>query len=93
MILCGHTHLPRVVSLADGRIAANPGSVGLQAYDDDHPEPYRVENGDPLARYAIVDGQEVTLRAIAYDHEIAARRADANGRPDWAIALRTGRMA
>ena len=93
MILCGHTHLPRVVSLADGRIAANPGSVGLQAYDDDHPEPYRVENGDPLARYAIVDGKEVTLRAIAYDHEIAARRADANGRPDWAIALRTGRMA
>lgn len=93
MILCGHTHLPRVVTLADGRIVANPGSVGLQAYDDDHPEPYRVENGDPLARYAIVDGKEVTLRAIAYDHELAARRADANGRPDWAIGLRTGRMA
>jgi predicted phosphodiesterase len=93
MILCGHTHLPRVVTLADGRIVANPGSVGLQAYDDDHPEPYRVENGDPLARYAIVDGKEVTLRAIAYDHELAARRAEANGRPDWAIGLRTGRMA
>jgi len=93
MILCGHTHLPRVVTMADDRIVANPGSVGLQAYDDDHPEPYRVENGDPFARYAIVDGKAVTLRAVAYDHELAARRADANGRPDWAIGLRTGRMA
>ena len=93
IILCGHTHVPRVVTLADGRVVANPGSVGLQAYDDDHPEPYRVENGDSRARYAIVDGKEVTLRAVDYDHELAARRADANGRPDWAIALRTGRMA
>lgn len=93
VILCGHTHVPRVMTLADGRTVANPGSVGLQAYDDDHPEPYRVENGDPFARYAIVDGTEVTLRAVDYDHELAARRADANGRPDWAIGLRTGRMA
>ena len=93
LILCGHTHLPRVVALADGRTIANPGSVGLQAYDDDHPAPYRVENGDPLARYAIVEGMKVTLRSVAYDHEAAARRAEANGRPDWAIGLRTGRMA
>jgi predicted phosphodiesterase len=93
LILCGHTHLPRVLTLADGRTIANPGSVGLQAYDDDHPSPYRVENGDPCARYAIVDGTAVTLRAIDYDREAAARRADMNGRPDWTVALRTGRMA
>jgi predicted phosphodiesterase len=93
MILCGHTHLPRIVALEDGRVIANPGSVGLQAYDDDHPSPYRVENGDPLARYAILDGTDVTLRAIAYDHETAARRADSNGSAAWANALRTGRMA
>jgi predicted phosphodiesterase len=93
LILCGHTHLPRVLTLADGRTIANPGSVGLQAYDDDHPSPYRVENGDPCGRYAIVDGPAVTLRAIDYDREAAARRADMNGRPDWTVALRTGRMA
>lgn len=93
LILCGHTHLPRVARLADGRTIANPGSVGLQAYDDDHPMPYRVEMGDPLARYAIVEGTEVTLRSIGYDHEAAARRADANGSAGWAVALRTGRMA
>jgi len=93
LILCGHTHLPRIVTLEDGRTIANPGSVGLQAYDDDHPVAYRVEVGDPCARYAIVDGMAVTLRAIDYDHEAAARRAEMNGSYDWAIALRTGRMA
>jgi predicted phosphodiesterase len=93
LILCGHTHVPRIVTLEDGRTIANPGSVGLQAYDDDHPVAYRVEVGDPCARYAIVDGTAVTLRAIDYDHEGAARRAEINGSYDWAIALRTGRMA
>lgn len=93
LILCGHTHLPRLATLEDGRTIANPGSVGLQAYDDDHPVAYRVEVGDPCARYAIVDGTTVTLRAIDYDHETASRRAEINGRDDWAIALRTGRMA
>ena len=93
LILCGHTHLPRIGTLADGRTVANPGSVGLQAYDDDHPVPYRVENGDPKARYAIIDGTDVALHAVGYDHEAAARRAEANGQRSWAQALRTGRMA
>jgi len=93
LILCGHTHLPRIVALEDGRTIANPGSVGLQAYDDDHPVAYRVEVGDPRARYAIVEGTAVTLRAIEYDNVAAARRADANGSAGWAVALRSGRMA
>lgn len=29
VILCGHTHVPRVVHLRDGRMIVNPGSVGL----------------------------------------------------------------
>jgi len=91
-ILCGHTHIPHLRVLADGRSVLNPGSVGLQAYDDDHPWPYRVENGDPLARYATLDGDTIALRAVAYDHLAAARKAEAEGRPDWAIALVTGRM-
>lgn len=92
LTLCGHTHIPRLLDLPDGRRVLNPGSVGLQAYDDDHPRPYRVENGDPRARYAVIDGAAVTLHAVAYDHHAAARKAEAEGRPDWAIALATGRM-
>jgi len=95
LILCGHTHMPRMLALA-GRLVVNPGSVGLQAYDDDHPHPHLIETGAPHARYALIEagaaGWSVALRAVAYDWESAARRADAEGRPDWAYALRTGRM-
>ncbi|HSX54325.1 MAG TPA: metallophosphoesterase family protein [Sphingomonas sp.] len=91
LIFCGHTHVARVVTLPDGRIVANPGSVGLQAYTDDHPAFYAVENGDPLARYALVSGATVELCAIPYDHLSAAAKASRDGREDWAEALRSGR--
>jgi putative phosphoesterase len=96
LILCGHTHLPRSVQLPDGRLVVNPGSVGLQAYDDDHPRPHVVEAGTPHARYAVLErgphGWSVTHVALAYDWETAARAAERHGRPDWAHALRHGRM-
>lgn len=92
LILCGHSHIAGARRLVDGRCIANPGSVGLQAYRDDHPCVYTVENGDPRARYAIVADGIVTFRSVDYDHRAAAARADRNGRPDWAIGLRTGRM-
>jgi predicted phosphodiesterase len=92
IILCGHTHIQRKVHLDDGRLVANPGSVGLPAYADDHPFPHVVEAGTPHARYAIVDGSEIELLAVDYDHEAAAIQAERNGRPDWAYALRNGRM-
>ena len=94
VILCGHTHVPRVMQLADGRLAVNPGSVGLQAFDDLHPHPHLVENASPHARYALLTrlraGWQVELRSVPYDHEAAARLAETNERPDWADALRTG---
>src|SRR5690242_8137155 len=46
VIACGHTHIPRESRSTTGQLLVNPGSVGLQAYDDDHPHYYRVENGD-----------------------------------------------
>lgn len=96
LILCGHTHLPRAVALTDGRLVVNAGSVGLQAFEDDHPMPYIVENHTPHARYAVLTrgdaGWQLEHRCVPYDHEAAARRAEANGRPDWADALRTGRV-
>jgi predicted phosphodiesterase len=96
LTLCGHTHLPRIVALADGRQVANPGSVGLPAYEDDLPSYHVVETGTPHARYLTaerVDGRWcVELCAVAYDYELSARRAEVAGRPTWAHALRTGRV-
>jgi predicted phosphodiesterase len=101
LILCGHTHLPRIVTLAspDGGHAitiVNVGSVGLPGYDDEHPYLHHIEMGSPHARYALMRktalGWSVDLRCVAYDFEPMARLADQRGRPDWARPLRTGRM-
>lgn len=97
LILCGHTHTPRAVRLGDGRLVVNPGSVGLQAYFDDNPIGHDVEIGSPQAKYAFIsktpDGWRAEAVAVDYDFEPMAALAEANGRPDWAIALRTGRMS
>ncbi len=94
LLLCGHTHVARTMQVAPGVQVLNPGSVGLQAYDDAHPHPHVVENGSPHARWALAmrdsRGWRVELHAVAYDWEAAARRAEANCRPDWADALRSG---
>ncbi len=94
IILCGHSHTPRLSRLADGRLIVNAGSVGLQAYDWDQPHEHKMQNGTPHARYVIVEktssGWQVEVIAVAYDWERAARLAEANGRPEWAIGLRTG---
>lgn len=96
LILCGHTHVPRAVLLDDGRLVVNPGSVGLQAFAADLPYPHKAENRTPHARYAIVErsagGWTVEQYAVAYDWDAAAQVAQRHGRPEWAFALRTGRM-
>lgn len=96
VILCGHTHLQRAMTLDDGRLIVNPGSVGLPAYDEDRPHPHLVESGSPHARYAVLtnDGEcwSAEFLAIEYDWEQAALDAEANGRMDWGRALRTGRV-
>lgn len=95
LLLCGHSHLPRVVQQA-ALALVNPGSVGLPAFDDEHPHAHRAETGSPHARWALVEranaGWRVQLRATPYDWEAAARQADLNARGDWADALRTGRV-
>jgi len=101
LIVCGHTHVPRVVRTGDGRWIVNPGSVGLPAYDSEHPDAtaarpalYYVEAGSPHASYAIVEdgerGWEVSFHRVAYDWDAAAACAERNHRPEWAYALRTG---
>ncbi|MEO6919304.1 MAG: metallophosphoesterase family protein [Collimonas sp.] len=95
LIICGHSHKPRVCAVSGGRLVVNPGSVGLQAYDDDLPYFHVIENGSPHARYAICEkdtyGWSVNHRCITYDHHKAAAEAAKNGRADWASWLVTGR--
>jgi putative phosphoesterase len=83
VLLCGHTHVPRVVRLRDGRLVVNPGSVGLQ-----------MNYGAPDARYAMLERRGnvwvATLHAVPYDHGAAARQAAAHGFPQWGEALTTG---
>jgi hypothetical protein len=96
LVACGHTQVPRVVRASGGQLIVNPGSVGLQAYDDIHPHPHVVETGSPDARYAVVErratGWTAMLVSVPYDHAGMAALAMANGRPDWAAALATGRL-
>lgn len=93
VIACGHTHVPRAVRLG-ASLLVNPGSVGLQAYSDDHPTPHTVETGSPDARYAIIErtaaGWQCAHFAVPYDHAAMATLARQRGRPDWENALLTG---
>ena len=94
VVLCAHTHLPRLLEPRPGLLVVNPGSVGLPAYDDDEPYPHVMESGSPHARYALVarDGDRWTcaLRTVAYPWTAAATAARERGREDWAVALETG---
>jgi predicted phosphodiesterase len=94
VIACGHTHIPRVTASRAGQLLVNPGSVGLQAYEEDTPHYYRVENGDAYARYATIEKRggawHAQIHPVPYDFESMARLAERNGRPEWMHALRTG---
>jgi predicted phosphodiesterase len=95
LFACGHSHTPRTVQLDPNRLIVNPGSVGLPAYRADEPHPHVMETGSPHARYAIVTrsgaGWQVEHIGAPYDYAAASRTAAANGRPDWAKRLLTGR--
>ncbi len=94
LLLCGHTHIPRVVTCGD-HLIVNPGSVGLQAFADDSPFPHVMETGSPHARYAVLErseaGWNVEQIQLTYDWHSASLQAGANGRIDWAYRLTTGR--
>jgi predicted phosphodiesterase len=96
VIACGHTHVPRAVR-PGASLLVNPGSVGLQAYSDDHPVPHAVQTGTPDARYAFIEqragGWHCEHICVPYDHAAMAALARQHGRPDWEHALRTGYAA
>jgi predicted phosphodiesterase len=94
LILCAHTHLPRAVRLSDGRIAVNPGSVGLPGYEGIAPVPHVVQTGTPDACYAILErgggGWNIAFRHVPYDASRVAALASERGMAGWANALATG---
>jgi predicted phosphodiesterase len=94
VLLCGHSHLPRVVQVPGGPLVVNPGSVGCPAYSDPIPPAHVSESGSPHARYALLSrssGQwRVELIALEYDWTAASKRASENRRPEWARGVATG---
>ena len=98
LMLCGHTHTPRLVRLADGTTIVNPGSVGCPAYHDTRMTPHFVhQTGAPDARYAIVekrgDRWSADMIAVPYDPSAMVARALAKGAESWAQAIATGWFA
>lgn len=96
LIVCGHSHNPRSMRTSTDQLVVNPGSVGLQAYEDTKPYPHTIETGFPDARYAVVErrngGWLSDLISVPYSHQAMAELALARGRPEWAQALSTGRV-
>ena len=95
LVFCGHDHTQRLAVRGE-KLIVNPGSVGCPAYADDVPEAHIVESGSPHARFAIVRSSaggalSVEWVAVPYDAEAAADEALANGFPDWASWIATGR--
>ncbi len=94
LILCAHTHIPRVVRLRDGRVVINPGSVGLPGYIGREPVEHIVQTGTPDACYAVLERRattwNVTFRYVPYDSRPMAELARKHNMPAWASALETG---
>lgn len=100
VIICGHTHIPRTITLSTGQIIVNTGSVGYPAYEDDLPILHKMQTYSAHASYALIECVENEQSRcwqtqhikVAYDYEAAVKLALKNGREDWAFALRTGRV-
>ncbi len=48
LMLCGHTHIPRVVRLRDGRVVVNAGSVGCPGYVGAKPVTHKCKRERPM---------------------------------------------
>jgi predicted phosphodiesterase len=95
LILCGHSHIFRTVTLPNGQQIVNPGSVGLPAYADTWPVEHKMETGSPHACYAVLSshdhGWQIEQVRVPYPCHLAAAQAEQQNRTDWAYSLKTGR--
>lgn len=96
VILCGHSHVNRVIWLSNGKIILNPGSVGLPAYLGNEKYRFSMESMTPFAKYALIyaDKNSIKIEQVncPYDWTAASETARKNGREDWAQGILYGRM-
>jgi len=95
MMLCGHTHQPRIARLPDGRMIVNPGAVGCPAYLDTSVSPHFIQQtGSPDARYAIIsqtgDQWAADLIAVPYDPTQMVKLARDKKADSWVQAITSG---
>lgn len=74
VVCVGHSHVQFHLQV-DGTTVINPGSVG------------QPRDGDPRAAYAVIDGNRIELRRIAYDVEATIEKVRALGLPERAQEL------
>lgn len=95
LVLCGHSHTQGMALAPSGSLIVNPGSVGCPIFADNPKAPLNNCRA-PHARYAMVTkgprGWAADFISLAYDWEKAAKRAEANGRHEWAKSYRTGNV-
>lgn len=96
IIFCGHSHLPTIVYLPNNKIIINPGSVGLPAYEEEEPFYYKIESGTPFANYTVVEKRNdewiIEQLSVPYDTTEVIKQSEDQNRPDWARALKCGRV-
>ncbi len=97
IILCGHSHVSRVIYLSNDKIIINPGSVGLPAYLGNGEYYFAMESMSPHAKYAVVSvdaDAQINIEQIlcAYNWHRASEAARSNGNAKWADYLLHGRM-
>lgn len=95
VLLCGHTHVARMVSLSGERLVVNPGSVGYPGFSFTRDgRVFAWSAGSPHARYVILDkdksGWNVTFRSVTYDYSAAAALAEAAGFEEVSSVVQTG---
>jgi putative phosphoesterase len=94
VILCGHSHIPKILTTPSGKLIINPGSVGCQAFEITSPFYHAVETNNPYAKYAIVSKKhkQFTIEQIylSYNWDKASEQAKKNKRNDWAKWIKNG---
>ncbi|CAM5682194.1 YfcE family phosphodiesterase OS=Lysinibacillus sphaericus OX=1421 GN=LS41612_11485 PE=3 SV=1 [Lysinibacillus sphaericus] len=85
-----------ITYLPNNKVIVNPGSVGLPAYEEFEPFYYKMESGNPLAKYVIVEkiDNEYSFEQISipYNTSLSIFYSNLNNRKDWATALEKGKF-
>ena len=96
LVLCGHSHHAHMIRTPMGSLVVNPGSVGCPIFAD-NPAAVDYDARAPHASYAILTRRgshwSADIIHLAYDWDMAAARARANGAEAWARAYESGSVA